>query len=585
MRVSIKKVCCLTAVVLAVLIFAGCGVKNETHFFAYEDFGKTKFSDMHYEHYDADALLARIDAFSALAKQKNTGDKLIKEYDEIISELTKLNTLETLSTIYYTQDPNNEKLESEKNYSLENCIRVSDAVMRALRDVLRSENGAALRAHIGAESAKVFLEYEDMSERSKELALEESELVTDHEQLMLNQNTAAIVDGESWTIERLRNERENLDEEKVNEIYDAIEKELNLTAGGIFQELIAIRTEQAKLAGYENYIDYSYTEQYNRDYSKTEVRAFQNTVKKSLGISYYDELYDKTMLIIGGRDCKLNADNVLDYVGKYAKDISSELYSAYKYMLKYELCDFTSDPGKLDRGFTTDLTYYNEPFIYNMCYDGDASTLSGSVHEFGHFVSSHYIPGKNVLTDSLNYDVAEVNSQALELLYDEYYEEIFGKKDAPVIRAQHLESLLSNIIEGCVQDEFQQYAYTHTEATIDELNQAYFDIRKSYGQDYGELDHDYSWMYLSHTFGSPFYYISYATSSLTSLGIWEKAQSDRQEAIEEYLLFTSFGTYDYDYLELLNICGMEDFRDARYVERITKTTKDKILQLLDEAAE
>lgn len=573
----------LFALMLAVcVLLTACGTKNDTHIFAYKEYGKIDFSSMKYEHYDLQTLLDKIDDFTALAKEKNKGKELIKAYDEIMSETTKLSTMQSLANILYTQNPNDREIENENNYSLESYVKASDAAAKAIRDALKSTNGASLRAHLGAEDAREFLLYEDLSEREQQLVMEEQELITDYEQLMLNLDVSAIVDGESWTIERLHEEQDKLDENKIVTIYNSIEKELNLVAGGIYQELIAIRSELADLAGYDNYTEYAYQEIFYRDYTKEDAQTFETAVKSVLGPKYYTQINDQPLLVLDGNDYDISADNVLRYVGKYAKHISSEVYDAYRYMRRYHLCDFTDDPKKLDQGFTTELPSYNEPFIYNMCYKGNARTLSDSVHEFGHFLSAHYAPGKNVLVDTLNYDIAEVNSQGLELLYDEYYDEIFGEKKASLLRAKHLTQFLNNIIEGCIQDEFQQYAYAHTDASIDELNTQYMEIRKSYGEEYEAGAHDYDWMYVNHSFSAPLYYISYATSALTALDIWEKSQSDREAAIDEYLRFTSYGVYDYDYLELLQICGMENFKDEAYVKRIASMTCDTVVDLLKE---
>ncbi len=571
------------AILLIVCLLSGCAAKSQVRYFANDSFGKTRFADMQYEHYDIDALMAKIDAFTAAAKNAEQGQKLIAAYDEIMAEVAKLDTMSALSIIRYTQNANDAQNEKEYSYMQECEIKAQNAAMVAIRDALKSPSGAYLRAHLDTQSAREFLAFRDMSEREQKLAMEELELDTEYDRLMLNLDVAAQIDGESWTMERLQEEGDTLDEAKKSEISEAIEKELNLTAGGIYQELLLLRDEQAKLAGYDNYIDYAYKEIYRRDYTKEDARAFHRAVKQELGPAYYKEITNKTLLQLAGRDCKIDEKNVLNYIGKYAKDISPELYESYKYMQRYKLCDFTADARKLDKGFTTSLPMYDAPFIYNMCYPGNARTLSDSVHEFGHFTAGHYVPKKNILTDSMSYDIAEVNSQGLELLYDEYYEDIFGKKDAPLIRARHLSSLLGSIVSGCIEDEFQQYAYTHIDASVEELNRAYCDIVRSYGYDYGDKTYDYEWMYIHHTFSSPFYYISYATSALTSLDIWVTAQENREAAIDQYLRFTSFGVYDYDYLELLKICDMGNFTDAEYVNRITGITKDAVLELVEQA--
>lgn len=575
-RRMVKLICLL----LVFALLSGCGAQNVTHYFAETEFGKTRYADMKYERYDKthfDELTAKLNAASA----SGSGEEMIKLYDEIVAETEKALTMNSLININYSQNPNDENIISEKDKSLDITMDIADEANKAIRDALLSPAGAGLRKHLSVEEVREFLSYEDLTDRQKELLSENNELVTEYERLILNFDVSANIDGEIWTLDKLQEQAQTMDEDRAAQIYNEIEKNVNLQAGGIMQELLTIRIELAKSADYDSFVDYEYVEDFYRDYTKEEAAIFENAVKTSVAPRYFGELSKDVRLMTAGSDCKITAANVEDFIGKYAPQISSEIYDSFQYMKKYGLGVFTSDAEKLDQGYTTELYSYDTPFIYNMCYDNNAKTLSDSVHEFGHFTAMHYMPTDNVLTSSTNCDIAEVNSQGLELLYDAYYDEIFGK-DAPLIRAQHLFALLSSVIEGCIQDEFQQYLYSHPEISMDEMNKAYCAIRASYGDKPEDgIDYDYNWMYVMHTFNAPMYYISYATSALTALDIWTRAQSDRGDAVNKYLYFTSFGSEDYGYLELLDICGLENFTDANYI----KSTAGKVMDTIDELCE
>lgn len=61
---------------------------------------------------------------------------------------------------------------------------------------------------------------------------------------------------------------------------------------------------------------------------------------------------------------------------------------------------------------------------------------------------------------------------------------------------------------------------------------------------YGIMDPDldrYNWYQVSHTFGQPFYYISYATSAMAALELWEDSLTDYDEACRRYLELTDLG--------------------------------------------
>lgn len=533
---------------------------------------------MQYTHYDPAQLYADIDAFRALAKDEDAGKRLIALYDKIMQASDTVATLNSLISIRYNQAPNDDDVKAEQTYTMKLYIDVADAICKAVRDVLQTENGAVLRTHLSVDEIKGYLDYEDLTERQRQLVTEEDELVTDYDRLMVNLNVSAQVDGVIWDYDKYM-AAENLTPEENARIYDALEAQLNLTAGGIYQELVRIRIEQAEEAGYDSFVDYAYEESFGRDYTKEDAQAFHSAVKAEVGKRFYSQICDLDAAAYGDMDCNISPKDAMRYLGKYAAEISSEVYDSYTYMKEHDLCYLTLDPEQIDTGFTTSLPAYDCPFIYNMCYENSAATFSDLVHEFGHFTQFHYVPNPNGLVCSGSFDIAEVNSQGLEMLYDTYYDDIFGEEKGAVVRANHLFRLLNSVISGCIHDEFQQYVYAHPEETLEQWNQAYYDITESYGVDHGEADHDYSWIYVHHTFSSPMYYISYATSALTALDIWNQAQTDRQAAIDTYLLFTSYGTTDFGYLELLKASGMKDFRDTEYVKRITRRVMDEIVAL------
>ena len=115
------------------------------------------------------------------------------------------------------------------------------------------------------------------------------------------------------------------------------------------------------------------------------------------------------------------------------------------------------------------------------------------------------------------------------------------------------------MVSGCVYDEFLQYVYTHPELTVEGLNQAYARIADSYGMELYSESSRYNWMYISHNFESPFYYISYAVSAMASLQLWAVAERDRDEAIALYNKMISLGGYDRGYCELLETLGLRVF--------------------------
>ena len=136
----------------------------------------------------------------------------------------------------------------------------------------------------------------------------------------------------------------------------------------------------------------------------------------------------------------------------------------------------------------------------------------------------------------MSLDVAEICSQANELLFLPYFHR-YNKLDTynGIVKYQMIDAL-DSLVNGCLYDEFQQYVFSHDISTVEELNEAFCTSSRSYGigDDYYFVDLGYVWVDVMHSFEAPMYYISYATSIVPSLEIMEISLEDREEAIRIY---------------------------------------------------
>ena len=142
-----------------------------------------------------------------------------------------------------------------------------------------------------------------------------------------------------------------------------------------------------------------------------------------------------------------------------------------------------------------------------------------------------------------NLDVAEIHSQGLELLFFPYADELFGE-GGEAFQYYTVLNVLYVVTQGFLYDEFQNMIYASPDMTLDNMNHLFYQLSQEYGEQYSLQEHEeqkgYQWVDVSHTFQTPFYYISYATSGLSALDIWELSGRDRQAAVNKYcLLYTS----------------------------------------------
>jgi oligoendopeptidase F len=156
------------------------------------------------------------------------------------------------------------------------------------------------------------------------------------------------------------------------------------------------------------------------------------------------------------------------------------------------------------------------------------------IHEFGHFYCS-YLGGRDAAY--LNaLDVDEICSQGNEMLFLPYFNRYYKLDTYNAVMKYQMINALNSLINGCLYDEFQRYVYSHDVGSVEELNEIYRELSRSYGigDDYYYVDLGYVWIDVHHNFEAPMYYISYATSIVPALQILDLSMRNREEAIRVY---------------------------------------------------
>ena len=541
------------------------------------------YNDMEYTKYDIGTFdSAKSDFLSAVESGTAAFSEIQEKYDVLYKEILYAATMYSLAEIKFYDDTSNQTWADEYNYSYDTYLDIADQASAAVSKALKSSYADDLKAYLGEDAAETFLEYEEMNDREVELCDRESKLITQYEQI-IGQEVSVSIDGTEWTFSDLADQTDLLSEDDYYKITYALEAKQNAQVGGIFLELVDIRTELAQIYGYDSYADYAYENVYVRDYTTSDAAAFCDTVKNWFAPTFFSTIaYSDAMYYEFGSDTDFSTEQLLVILKEYGGRISPEVSAASDYLSEYSLFSIGQSDSDSSTGYVTTLPYYQQPFLFNNTY-GAPGDVSDTVHEFGHFVDAYYNQENNFLVDLSSYDISEVHSQGLECLFDTYYDEIFPAGDALPARVQHLGNLLGTVVSGCIEDEFQQTVYADPDMTLEEINQTYYDIYSSYGLEYeGDNGMDYEWIYISHTFTAPMYYISYATSALTALDIWADAQTSQADAIDIYLKFMSYGAYDYGYLELLELCGFGNFTQTGYIGNVTQPVIDELQFLSNE---
>lgn len=489
------------------------------------------YADMAFSGFDETVLqdaLAELESLNASGDLQR-GDVQTRErvealYREIKSELDILSTQISLIGIEYDSNGAEEQL---AEISAELSARSSllyDQCYQVLSLLANTPCQDIIAADAGEDKMESLRNYEAVPDRMFELYQEEKELIQTYDQLMSQSPRTTVED-------QYR------------------------SAGEIFCELVRVRSMIAQEAGYDNYVDYAYREIYNRDYTLEDIQLVWEAVKENI--------VPMEELAVSGinshkfrglhRQARSSGEEILDAIQPYMRQIDPELGAVFDFMREHHLYDIEYSDSKLPMGYTVGLPAYGTAFIFNLPY-GDYQDYIDTIHEFGHFNETFHCTQHDLWAD-FNIDVGEIHSQGLTMLFTEYSDELFGEY-GEVFNRIMLWDMLATVESGCLYDEFQAAVYQSPDMSLEEINLLYQQVAEQYGYWY-EREECYDWVEVSHNFQNPLYYISYATSALSSLDLWLLSLKDRDEAVDIYLDLTAL-SLSLPYRQAMEEVGLRD---------------------------
>ncbi len=528
--------------------------------------GTTHFDDITYTRPDFSSMEKNLNSIKSLMNKDKQYNKIVNLLDKLDEQLLNATTMGNYLNIMYSKDVTNLELFEEYSSLSVQLSNIQKLYCDVCIELFDSKYGEKIKKQMTKEVIETIYEtHNTLSDEYIKLQTQIGQLCSDY---LIKVNTTTIdVNGTPMTLNDLMS-NSSLTYEEFLSYYQEIISLINNDAGEIYLQLVEAYKKQAKLAGFDNVANYMY-DAYNRDYTKEDTRRFGQYVKEQIVPLYYSlyasmtqEDYNKLNSISGSLPQFESSFN------EYFASISNEMLDAYDYMKKYGLHDFKASPVKQQLNYTTFLYSFNEPYI-SLYPTGAYTDISTFIHEFGHFYG-FYTRGIDLDT---NLDIFEIHSEANELLFMPYYS-AYGDAYEPIVKNQIL-TLLSIIIQGSLYDEFQQQVFEKDLTSVKELNELFFKLECEYGlvDPASGYTQDLSWVFVSHTFQSPFYYISYAISGIPSLEIYTKSLTNRDAAIATYNKIIKYGT-DYEFIDLLIKTNLRSPFSDYTLDKITDTLYD-----------
>lgn len=540
---TLLALCMVVSLAPAVLAAGDDSNVRETSFFSDQPHEDTNFEDMAYIPVTEEQFLAAIDDVEALIEADASVQEIEDSFHVVTDLMQALESDLTLLNIKTSIDVTDQESLDLYLSTYDLYLACYDPFIFLIQDILGSKAAEKIISDdlLTQSDIDYYVNYGGMSDEEAALSSQIAALDSMYDQASNSGDFQGMCDAYMKSIE------------------------LNKALAALYPE-------------YDSYADYAYENVFGRDYSLEEAEAFFTAVKEYIvplaSQLYYIEQYDVMMAPDVARELFYNdytTGETLDLVRPYIGRISSELLETWDYMVEHGLYDIEARETKYDGGFTTQIPSYGAPFFFNSP-GGDFYDFTTIVHEFGHYSNYYWHP--HIWNEgSCSYDVAEVHSQALELLFSGFYGEIFG--DAANIAQDDLfNNMISNgILNGCLIAELELYAYTTDDVTLDMINEKFIELCKEYGF---EPLGDYVFVTIPHMTQSPLYYISYATSDIGALTFWNISQEEGFEAaIDKYLKFMAHPYYDTFQQEFIDVCNVNPM-DPAYIAEITENVAEAL---------
>lgn len=484
------------------------------------------YENMVYCHYSLDDLNGYAQSIYDLAAYGGTAEEFSQANNDVIDEVYYIYTLMTLADLEYAQDPTDESALQEYNYTLQLWYDAYDIYWDAMQELSGSRNSELLKNYYADWQIAQFTA--DYGDDDDTLSLRENELVQDYYAIM------AADDPD----------------------YDA--------AVTVFVQLVNVRNEIAAQYGYDSYAYYAYESQYARNYTPADAERIWACAKEyyvPLVAEFGSGAYSAASRLWNSGDIDCSTDAVLAAIGSGASMLSDDVFAAYSYMTEHGLYDIDYSGTKINTGYTTILYYYNEPYIFNAATGGFGDYLD-MFHEFGHFVNYFYTTSDLFFGLSDN-DLCELQSQGMEMMFTQYYSDIFGGHAADVL-SYELMSMVYSVLDGALYDEFLQRVYAEPSLTEQRVLDIYAELYGQYG--YEEYTgYEYEWVEVPHNFDYPFYYISYGVSAVSALEIYSLLLDSPELAKDTYLAVSAMDPEAYYFSDALEEAGLSDvFSDSVY---------------------
>ena len=333
----------------------------------------------------------------------------------------------------------------------------------------------------------------------------------------------------------------------------------------LYLQMLSLRRQVAKNAGFDNYRDYRWKEFARFDYTPDDCFTFHDAIEHEVvprAAQLYAERAEKL-----GLDTLSPWDTEVDLHGEPlrpfedAAELEEGCYRIFQRVdpvlaehftvMRDGFLDLASRPNKAPGGFCSSFPIRRKPYIF-MNAVGTHRDVSTLLHEGGH--AFHFMESSRqplIWNYGGPMEFNEVASMAMELLSAPYLEKseggFYGEADTRRAYAEQLRGIVRFLPYMAVVDAFQHWVYMDApqDVAAADLDAKWSELwdRFMVGIDHSGLqaEKETGWHRKEHIFSVPFYYVEYGLAQLGALQVWRNALTDQSQAVADYRAALALG--------------------------------------------
>jgi oligoendopeptidase F len=322
----------------------------------------------------------------------------------------------------------------------------------------------------------------------------------------------------------------------------------------IMDELIKLRQQIARNAGFKNYVDYAFRSRRRFDYTPEDCLRFHDAIASEVmpvlrGLQAerrrqlrLDALRPWDLGVDPANRPPLrpfeNVDAMVASTQKIFDRLDPSLAAGFQQMRDLRLLDLANRKGKAPGGYQSTLAEARLPFIF-MNAVGVQRDVETILHEAGHAFHALATRGEDLYAyRDAPIEFCEVASMSMELLGNEFIENFYAAPEATRARRDHLEGIVKVFPWIATVDAFQHWIYSHPGHTRAERRAAWEDLMRRFGGDVDWSGYEdargYLWHRQLHIFLHAFYYVEYGIAELGALQVWANSRKDKARALADY---------------------------------------------------